>query len=110
VIASLDVGSVSTTLNVYVLNTALSAAIALAKSDVQVMSIVPDPWGPPGQMTASLVGASRSFVLCDVCRRDVRFARCSMEPMERSMWRMRQLARLARASGYEVVMSNAPVR
>jgi hypothetical protein len=42
VIASLDVGSVSTTLNVYVLNTALSAAIALAKSDVQVMSIVPD--------------------------------------------------------------------
>jgi hypothetical protein len=29
----------------------LSAAIALAKSDVQVMYIVPDPWGPPGQMT-----------------------------------------------------------
>ena len=51
VIASLTSASVSTTLNVYVLNTSLSAAIALAKSDVQVMYIVPDPWGPPGQMT-----------------------------------------------------------
>ena len=43
---------VSTTVSVYVLNTSLGAAITLAKSDVQAMYILPDPWGgPPGQMT-----------------------------------------------------------
>ena len=42
-------GNVSTTISVYPLNSGLNASIALAKSDVIMLPILPDP-EVPGQM------------------------------------------------------------
>jgi hypothetical protein len=49
-IASLTSEAVSAPVTVYVLNASLGAAITLAKTHVQTMHILQDPWGPPGQM------------------------------------------------------------
>jgi hypothetical protein len=56
VLASMVFGNVSTTISVYPLNSGLSASIALAKSDVIKLPILPDP-EVPGQPLRTVDGA-----------------------------------------------------
>ena len=59
VIASLTSEPVSISFSVYVLNaSSLGAAITLAKSEVLLMHLIPDPWGGPNILTPDKVLAS----------------------------------------------------